>query len=193
MLDAPTIKHLVDAGMNVEDAVMKAPEESVANLENNFIQQLYKKKYPPKGHVYVWAVTNPFIYSLQIDWIWQTCKIPQVTAVNCWEGQQLLSQMIQSYSCFLQCRKGIYLCQLNMQFKGSGLMFNHMKLNCWWLKIIELYFQVGDYLEKRQGGGRRLRIYCGVFHTWYVKLDYLAVEWNKAFKQDVSQQPACLK
>ena len=69
MLDAHMVEHLVDAGMNVEDAAMKAPEESVANLEKNFVQQLYKKKYPPKGHVYVRGVTNPFINSLQIDWI----------------------------------------------------------------------------------------------------------------------------
>ncbi|KIJ96991.1 hypothetical protein K443DRAFT_633460 [Laccaria amethystina LaAM-08-1] len=52
MLDAQTIKHLVNGGMDVEDAGMKAPEESVARFQKNFGQQLYKKKYPPKGHVY---------------------------------------------------------------------------------------------------------------------------------------------
>jgi len=52
MLDAQMMEHLVNAGMNVEDAAMKAPEESVARFEKNFGQQLYKKKYPPKGHVY---------------------------------------------------------------------------------------------------------------------------------------------
>ena len=52
MLDAPTIEHLVDAGMNVEEATIKAPEQSVAGFEKKFCQQLYKKKYPPKGHVY---------------------------------------------------------------------------------------------------------------------------------------------
>jgi hypothetical protein len=63
MLDAPTIKHLVDAGMNVEDAAIKAPEESVARFQKNFGQQLYEKKYPPKGHVYFRGATNSFICS----------------------------------------------------------------------------------------------------------------------------------
>ena len=61
MLDAQTVEHLVNAGMNVEDAAMKAPEESVARFEKNFGQQLYKKNYPPKGHVYFRGVTNSFI------------------------------------------------------------------------------------------------------------------------------------
>ena len=69
MLDAHMIEHLVNAGMNVEDAVMKAPEESVAGFEKNFGQQLYKKKYPPKGHVYFRGVTNSLTWSLQINHI----------------------------------------------------------------------------------------------------------------------------
>jgi len=52
MLDAQMMEQLVNAGMNLEDAAMKAPEKSVARFEKNFGQQLYKKKYPPKGHVY---------------------------------------------------------------------------------------------------------------------------------------------
>ena len=60
---------LVDAGMNVEDAAMMAPEESVARFQKNFDQQLYKKKYPPKGHVYFQGLTNPFICSVQINFI----------------------------------------------------------------------------------------------------------------------------
>ena len=64
MLDAQTIEHLVNAGMNVEDATMKAPEESVARFQKNFGQELYKKKYPPKGHVYFRGVTNSLIYGL---------------------------------------------------------------------------------------------------------------------------------
>ncbi|EDQ99363.1 uncharacterized protein LACBIDRAFT_335106 [Laccaria bicolor S238N-H82] len=52
MLDAQTIKQLVNTGMDVEDAANKAPEESVAMFEKRFGQQLYKKKYPPKDHVY---------------------------------------------------------------------------------------------------------------------------------------------
>jgi hypothetical protein len=64
MLDAQMIKHLVNAGMNVEDAAMKAPEESVAQFQKNFGQQLYKEKYPPKGHVYFRGVTNSFICSV---------------------------------------------------------------------------------------------------------------------------------
>jgi len=83
MLDAQMMEHLVNAGMNVEDAAMKAPEESVTRFEKNFGQQLYKKKYPPKGHVYFRGVANSFICSLQINCIQQTCKILQVTAVNC--------------------------------------------------------------------------------------------------------------
>jgi len=58
MLDAQMMEHLVNAGMNVEDAAMKAPEESVARFEKNFGQQLYKKKYPPKGHLYFRGITN---------------------------------------------------------------------------------------------------------------------------------------
>ena len=69
MLDAQTIEHLVNAGMNVEDATMKAPEESVARFQKNFGQQLYKKKYPPKDHVYFRGVTNSFIFSQQINCI----------------------------------------------------------------------------------------------------------------------------
>jgi len=167
------MEQLVNGGMNVEDAAMKAPEESVARFEKNFGQQLYKQKYPPKGHVYFRGVTNSFICSWQINCIWQTCKIPQVTAVNCWGRQQLLCQMIQSYSCFLECRKIICLCQLNMQLKGSCFIFNYMKLNCWLPRIIEFYFQVGDYSKERESGGRWLRIYCIIFHIWYVKVTWL--------------------
>ena len=69
MLDAQTMEHLVDAGMNVEDAAIRAPEASVARFEEKFGQQLYKKKYPPKGHVYFRGVTNSLIYGLAIDCI----------------------------------------------------------------------------------------------------------------------------
>ena len=69
MLDAQTIKRLVNAGMSVEDAAMKAPEESVARFQENFGQQLYKKKYPPKGHVYFRGVTNLYVCGLQINFI----------------------------------------------------------------------------------------------------------------------------
>ena len=69
ILDAQTTEQLVDAGLNVEDAVIKAPEESVARFEKKFGQQLYKKKYPPKGHVFFRGVTNSLIYSLQINCI----------------------------------------------------------------------------------------------------------------------------
>ena len=69
MLDAHMMEHLVDAGMNVEDAAMKAPEESVASFEKKIGQQLYKKKYPPKGHVYFRGATNSFICTLQINCI----------------------------------------------------------------------------------------------------------------------------
>ena len=55
------MEHLVNAGMNFEDAAMKAPQESIARFEKNFGQQLYKKKYPPKGHVYFRGVTHSFI------------------------------------------------------------------------------------------------------------------------------------
>ena len=61
MLDAQTMEHLVNAGMNIEDAAIKAREESVARFQKSFGQQLYKKKYPPKGHVYVQGGTNSFI------------------------------------------------------------------------------------------------------------------------------------
>ena len=69
VLDAQTMEHLVNAGMNVEDAAMKAPEESVTRFQKSFGQQLYKKKYPPKGHVFLRGVTNSFIHSLQINYI----------------------------------------------------------------------------------------------------------------------------
>ena len=83
MLDAQMMEHMVNAGMNVEDAAMKAPEESVARFQKNFGQELYKKKYPPKGHVYFRGVTNSFIWSPYINCIQQTCKTLQVTAMNC--------------------------------------------------------------------------------------------------------------
>ena len=166
MLDAQMMEHLVNTGMNVEDAAMKAPEESVARFEKNFAQQLYKKKYPPKGHVYFRGETNSFICSWQFNCIQQTCKIPQVTAVNCWRRQQLLSQMIQSYSCFLQCRKTICLCQLNMQLWGGCYMFNYMKVNCWLSRIIELYFKIGKLTRERESGRMWSRLYCIIFHIW---------------------------
>ena len=62
MLDAHTIKHLVNNGMSVEDAAIKAPEESVARFQKNFGQQLYKTKYPPKDHIYFRGVMNLFIF-----------------------------------------------------------------------------------------------------------------------------------
>ena len=66
MLDAHTIKDLVNNGMNVEDAAIKAPEESVAMFDKNFGQHLYKTKYPPKEHMYFRGVTNSFICGLQL-------------------------------------------------------------------------------------------------------------------------------
>ena len=69
MLDAQSIKQLVNAGMNVEDAAIKAPGESVARFEKNFGQQLYREKYPPKGHVYFRGVTNSSICRQQINCI----------------------------------------------------------------------------------------------------------------------------
>ena len=69
MLDAYTIKHLVNTGMNVEDAAIKAPEESVARFQKNFGQQLYQTKYPPKDHIYFRGVTNSYIFRQCIKWI----------------------------------------------------------------------------------------------------------------------------
>ncbi|KIK00535.1 hypothetical protein K443DRAFT_664874 [Laccaria amethystina LaAM-08-1] len=59
MLDAQTMEHLVNAGMSIEDAAIKAPGESVARFQKNFGQQLYKKKYPPREHVYFRDMQNP--------------------------------------------------------------------------------------------------------------------------------------
>ena len=61
MLDARTIEKLVDTGMNVEDAAIIAPGESVSRFQKNFGQQLYKTKYPPKDHIYFRGATNSFI------------------------------------------------------------------------------------------------------------------------------------
>ena len=58
VLDAQTMEQLVNAGMNVEDAEIKAPEESIARFQKNFGQQLYKKKYPSKGHLYFRGAKN---------------------------------------------------------------------------------------------------------------------------------------
>ena len=69
MLDALTIKRLVNAGMNVEDAAIKAPEESVARFQKKFGQQLYKTKYPPKDHIYFRGVTNSFTFKRWINCI----------------------------------------------------------------------------------------------------------------------------
>jgi uncharacterized Fe-S cluster-containing radical SAM superfamily enzyme len=67
MLDAQTMEQLVNAGMDVEEAAIKAPEESLARFQQKFGQQLYEKKYPPKGHVYFRGITNSFIFNLQIN------------------------------------------------------------------------------------------------------------------------------
>ena len=170
MLDAQTIEHLVNTGSNVEDATIKAPEESVARFQKNFGQQLYKKKYPPKGHVYFRGATNPFTYHLQINFIWQRCKIPQVTAVNCWGRQQIHSQIIQSYSFFWQCRRITCVCQLNMQSWWGSYFKSSYKINCWLPRVVETCFQVGNWSKERESGGRWLRIYCVIFHIWYVQL-----------------------
>ena len=69
MLDAHTIKHLVKTGMNVEDAAIKASEESVARFQKNFGQELYKTKYPPKDHIYFRGVINLFIFRQWINCI----------------------------------------------------------------------------------------------------------------------------
>ena len=69
MLDAQTIEHLVNAGMNIEDATIKAPEESVARFQQNFGQQLYKTKYPPKDYIYFRGVTNSCIFGQWINCI----------------------------------------------------------------------------------------------------------------------------
>ena len=62
MLDAHTIEHLVDNGMNVEEAAIKAPEESFARFQKDLGQKIYKTKYPPKEHIYFRGVTNLFIF-----------------------------------------------------------------------------------------------------------------------------------
>ena len=62
MLDAQTIEHLVNAGLNIEDATIKAPEGSAARFQKNFGQQLYKTKYPPKDHIYFRGVTNSVFF-----------------------------------------------------------------------------------------------------------------------------------
>ena len=67
MLDAQTTEHLVNAGMNVEEATIKAPEESIDRFQNKFGQQLYSKKYPPKHHLYFRGVTNSLIHKQQIN------------------------------------------------------------------------------------------------------------------------------
>jgi hypothetical protein len=69
MLDAQTMEHLVNAGMSIEDAAIKAPGESVARFQKNFGQQLYKKKYPPREHVYFRGETISFICRQQINCI----------------------------------------------------------------------------------------------------------------------------
>ena len=69
MLDAQTMDYLINTGMNAEDAAMKAPAESVAKFERNFGHQIYKKKYPPKGHVYLRGATKSFVCRQQVNCI----------------------------------------------------------------------------------------------------------------------------
>ena len=69
MLDAQMIEHLVNTGMDFEDAAMKAPEESVAWFQKKFGQQLYKTKYPPKDHIYFRGVTSSSIFRQLINCI----------------------------------------------------------------------------------------------------------------------------
>jgi len=61
------MEHLVDAEMDAVDAEIKAPEESVTRFEESYVQQLYKKKYPPRGHMYLQGITNSFIFRQQIN------------------------------------------------------------------------------------------------------------------------------
>ena len=69
ILDAQTIKQLVEGGMTVEDAAVKAPEESIVRFHRNVAQELYQKKYPPKEHVYLRGVAKSFLCRQQINCI----------------------------------------------------------------------------------------------------------------------------
>jgi len=68
MLDAQTMEHLVNAGMNLEYAAIKAPEEAIDRFQNNFAQELYKKKYPPNEHVYFRGITDSYMWEQKIDY-----------------------------------------------------------------------------------------------------------------------------
>ena len=70
MLDAETIESLVDSGMSIEEAAIKAPEESTIKFQNSYGNQLYEKKYPPSGHLYLWGNELSIILRQRVDCIY---------------------------------------------------------------------------------------------------------------------------
>ena len=55
LLDAQIIGRLVETGMSIEDAESKAEEELINSFYKDFGHVLYKKKFPPKKHIYFWG------------------------------------------------------------------------------------------------------------------------------------------
>jgi hypothetical protein len=44
---------LEEAGFSHDEAVAEAPARAVTNFENQHLRDLYERKYPPGGHVYL--------------------------------------------------------------------------------------------------------------------------------------------
>jgi len=44
---------LEEEGASEEDAVAQAPARAVADFEEMYLPELYRREYPPRGHVYL--------------------------------------------------------------------------------------------------------------------------------------------
>jgi len=52
-LDGDAFGELLDEGILHEDAKRQAPTHALANFEKEHLDGLYKRKYHPRGHVYL--------------------------------------------------------------------------------------------------------------------------------------------
>ena len=56
---------LEKAGFSHEEAVAEAPARAITNFENQHLRDLYERKYPPGGHVYLRG--NKFVFPVRIQ------------------------------------------------------------------------------------------------------------------------------
>ena len=84
-------------GVSHSDAVAQAPARAVANFENKYLHHLYRKRYPPKGHVYLRGNTLilPAFTAARVDgWISDLDK-PET---GCCELTQTVAAVLDNHS-----------------------------------------------------------------------------------------------